>query len=453
MKRHYDEWGDVTYEGQWKGAMYHGHGKSYARGKLTHDGFWKEGKRHGFGKAYYSGSLVYEGGWEDDKKHGYGKAYDDKGRVVYAGGWEEDKKHRYGKAYDYKARVVYEGGWEENKRHGVGEEFAHDEHGIVHYRYSGEWQNDEPRGRGKAFLYPSCFIDHDGLFYDGEWKHGKKHGRGSLYHACGKMVSFIGSWCEGVIAGDGSEFDRSGVCTYFGGFANNEKHGYGKVFVNIANERTLQYEGDFVNGQRHGVGKLFHNCGRVAKYVGGFQCDFMTGGGKEFDEQGELVYSGTWHLDEYNGRGTLFTDTFVYRGDFQNGKQHGNGKLYNSAVLLYEGEWKDGLKHGVGTEYHASGRKMHVNAVFVNGAYSKTETDAKRQRESRKRKVASLYGDEMPKCSLCFESIHIGEHSYAYVPCGHRILCEACGDTLAPKWKTQCILCKGEATAVVKLYS
>ena len=70
------------------------------------------------------------------------------------------------------------------------------------------------------------------------------------------------------------------------------------------------------------------------------------------DIQNYCIYKGDIENDLPHGQGELvFDKKNYYKGDFNQGKYHGNGE-YNSFDAKYIGSWKDNLRDGVGEEVY-----------------------------------------------------------------------------------------------------
>ena len=92
-------------------------------------------------------------------------------------------------------------------------------------------------------------------------------------------------------------------------FVNDKKEGLGAVFFDNG---RLCYEGSLKNGFYHGLGTLYYRADnqfsrRVASYVGPFVKNMRWGSsGKEYDQQGRLLYHGAWMLNHKVGHGRAY---------------------------------------------------------------------------------------------------------------------------------------------------
>jgi hypothetical protein len=82
-------------------------------------------------------------------------------------------------------------------------------------------------------------------------------------------------------------------------------------------------------------------------------------------------YKGEFENGKKHGQGTLiFLNGDSYEGEFENGKKHGQGTLIFLNGDSYEGQFSNGLEHGKGVFKFANG-DMHV------GKYSNGEANGK----------------------------------------------------------------------------
>lgn len=376
------------YEGQRKDGQRDGTGCEYdEEGHLVYEGGWKNGLRHGYGKEWYtdSGTLHYVGHWVEGKKNGYCEEYVEDDLGVYKGDWKDDRRHGMGKWFSITSSgatvLVYDGEFVNDDRHGTGTEFHSD--GSV--SYVGQWERDGRHGTGQTFY---C----DGYRHDGEWRRDKMDGKGTVTH--NGVPFFSGQWKDNVRQGHGILFEEksflAGVWTETGLRGRR-----------VAYDHSILYEGDF--------------CGRWSSIQ-------RAGSGKEYRD-GALVYDGSWFDDKRHGPGTL---------------HHPDGNV------AYKGEWLHHKRHGRGTSYAADGTVVY-DGVWVEDVPEKEHV----VKQARRDEIAALhlaadgYVGTVPTCVVCFADLHHGDTSYAYVPCGHRVLCETCG--VDPRCARQCLVCKTTA--------
>lgn len=140
---------------------------------------------------------------------------------------------------------------------------------------------------------------------------------------------------------------------------------------------ALLYKGTFADGKYDGKGKLYKNSAPV--YDGGFADNKYSGSGREFYPSGKIKYDGEYENGQYNGLGTFYYDngknTVKYTGDYKNGGSNGQGKSYDlQNALVYEGEYHDGEFWGKGIKYFPD-RTPEYSGGFEKGAYSGEGTE------------------------------------------------------------------------------
>lgn len=153
--------------------------------------------------------------------------------------------------------------------------------------------------------------------YSGEWKNQKPNGRGTLVleedfskYYWGKGSKFTGTFTDGVLNGQGT-------CIYADG---------------------CLYDGNYENGLMEGEGICTFTNGDV--YEGQWKNDKMEGQGTYTSKNGEK-YEGQWVKSKKEGQGTkIYKDGSKYVGEWKNGKRNGNGILYGSnGDVLKKGSW------------------------------------------------------------------------------------------------------------------
>ena len=133
------------------------------------------------------------------------------------------------------------------------------------------------------------------------------------------------------------------MITYYPG-----THINGRFVQNIKQTETL-----FQNHQEAHLIKIYNASGFK------IQETYFTSSGEvsmeiHYDLNGSKKYQGLTKEGKYDGQGISFENGFTkYTGQFQNGLQHGIGKLYykNSQIQQYEGQFDKNKKHGSGVYY------------------------------------------------------------------------------------------------------
>ena len=188
----------ISYEGQFKDGMMHGHGvylfypdlEEWADHLLyRYEGEFKENKKCGIGKTQRANGDCYIGEFRNDVMHGIGRETYGAVEDYYKGEWKHGQKEGIG-LYVYANGAHYRGEWKSGNKHGKG---------ILQYTngdyYDGEWEYGVEHGHG-YFAWISA-----GAYHHGEWKQGKYHGHG--VHNYGDGTNFSGQWKDGLRYGWG----------------------------------------------------------------------------------------------------------------------------------------------------------------------------------------------------------------------------------------------------------
>ena len=127
---------------------------------------------------------------------------------------------------------------------------------------------------------------------------------------------------------------------------------------------TTTYKGEWLANQRHGYGTLTTS-GWI--YEGEFQAGKQCGQGQLFlrqpDGSTHRAYSGDWQRGKRHGVGVYFyTDGSRYEGQWQAGLRHGNGTLFFPSGDTYTGGWDRGQQSGFGS-------LVKVNGDVYEGMY------------------------------------------------------------------------------------
>lgn len=225
---------------------------------------------------------------------------------------------------------VYEGQFKDNKAHGKGKETW--ESGNW---YEGEFENDLRNGKGQFYWAAS------GNKYDGEYKDGFRTGYGKFNYKNGNV--------------------------YTGNFVNNKFEGQGTFIWNEEEYKGQKYEGEFKNDLRNGQGT--YTWANGSKYIGMHKENKFTGEGKEYSEDGKLIYEGNYLDSKFEGHGTRYYNDGKYIGEWKNDKRNGKGIFYNDkGKISYDGQWKDDKFNGTGTYYWENGNKY--SGDYIDGVRS-----------------------------------------------------------------------------------
>jgi hypothetical protein len=373
MKHGYGRWfadGSLFYEGEFADNRMNGYGKLYLDDRLVYEGIFANQQPSGQGIIYYSNGNVYEGSVEAGLPHGKGHLTV-QGKPVYDGEWRLGFREGTGRLYDEKGFAYFEGTFAANKRNGYGilRESGSNAGKVV---YEGDWKNDIMEGRGK-FYSAAGLIE-----YDGEWKNNKKHGQAIVYkHEKSSLVQVDGTQ---VVKEQATEQIRMTEHRFSNGFSvtqGNEKiylgekdklglpHGKGQLYAvnkrkatqaGVLNNLILMYDGEFASGTMSGIGKLYDENQQLI-YNGQMSDNLRHGHGVSL-EDGRIVYDGQWVNDKESGLGRVYTYEkdftgsdfegntilMIHEGYFRNGSLVDQGNIYK-----YYGAVKNGMPNGRGT--------------------------------------------------------------------------------------------------------
>lgn len=182
------------------------------------------------------------------------------------------------------------------------------------------------------------------------------------------LPRYSGRLEDGVLQGEGKQFDGEGVPVYEGQFRDGQRSGNGKEYAG----GVLLYEGQFSDGVYNGRGKLYAD-GQLV-YDGQYVEGKRSGSGTAYKD-GKLLYEGQFLDDLYEGRGRLYEDgVLCYDGAFHAGTAEGAGTAYYpSGQVSYQGQFLAGKRDGAGTAYGTDGAKVYAGD-FAADAYSGTGT-------------------------------------------------------------------------------
>jgi antitoxin component YwqK of YwqJK toxin-antitoxin module len=388
---------------------------------------------------------VYVGAHKGNDRHGFGKEYfsiDDAEMILhYEGDWCDGVKHGWGKEYFHDGVLSYEGEWRNGKYAGRGK--SYNTFGVV--TYDGEWKNGLCHGNGRGYTSGGT------LSYTGEFKFGSFAGEGTLWNTSGPVkgtVSHVGEFSKGVKHGFGVTLPVT-LCShgipeqalaeshygYVGEFREGLRNGEGKLFVTMHDRSIVLFKGMWTLGERYGVCKEFslappHLCIYDGFHVHGVR----HGRGSEYDLEGRILYDGLWKDGTRDGQGTAF---------------HPDG------TVAYEGAWSFNLRHGPGKAFKRGGSGVR-EGVWVKDSFSACLTE-KRKRVAMEReqilKVASDCVELTPlsQCVICFTPMLACDVTFAYIPCGHRVVCGACQPKMHQAHRNTCIVCRSEAAKLLRI--
>ena len=259
---------------------------------------------------------------------------------------------------------------------------------IINYKYS----------TGKYIIYESNKIrkeynaSTDTLIYKGGHLNGKRNGKGKEYYN-GKLI-FVGEYLSGLRNGKGKNYDWiNGELWFEGNYLKGKRNGKGKEY-NIIYMNRLSFEGEYLN-DKYWIGTKYLNSGKIdyilknningdgigleywdngfcqgtIKYEGEYLKGKRNGKGKEYYEDGEILFEGEYYNDlRWNGKGYDHSHNIVY--ELKNGT--GLVKEYHKInkkdyILEFEGECLYGKKTGKGKEYHYLDGRLEYEGEYLNG--------------------------------------------------------------------------------------
>ncbi len=163
---------------------------------------------------------------------------------------------------------------------------------------------------------------------------------------------------------------------YIGQFERGIPFGQGKYI--LADKTTLQaIWGDKTSPKKI---TITYPTKQQVVYEGGWENNKPNGNGKLSFTNGDY-FEGQWEMGAFvKGIGQLQDASGFYRGQFKNGKRHGEGVLISpNGREYYIGEFKEGYMHGQGQTKFLSGH-MHIGSFENNlkqgeGTYYNKDTE------------------------------------------------------------------------------
>lgn len=212
--------------------------------------------------------------------------------------------------------------------------------------YAGRLENGVLQGEGRQY-------DGEGVpIYEGQFRDGGRAGSGREYEA--GVLIYEGQFLEDRYNGMGKSY-ANGQLAYEGQFADGAYDGRGKLY----RDGALYYDGGFRAGLPEGSGTVYYPSGNAA-YQGQFLAGKRDGTGTAYDTERRKVYSGGFADDAYNGEGTLFfADGGQLAATFEDGMVAGTVEWRKNGVLYYRGEWSDDAPNGFGTLYSKAGKPIY----------------------------------------------------------------------------------------------
>ena len=351
------------YVGETKYDKPYGNGilyKSINKNKKIYEGTFISGKYFGIGTLYYdNGTPHVVGQWNKGNIHGYAHIYDEFGNVSYVGYFNNDKEVAYLPSNTYKVESE------------IIEEYLKLKYNKY---YKGEVSNGKPNGFG------TIYDKNDNIIYEGYFIKGNYDGTGKLYE--NKKLIYKGEFKNNNFNGIGTEYKDEKI-SYKGNFDNNKKTGEGDIYI----DEKLVYTGELYKGKPTGDGVLYDYRNEEKYFSGEWKYGHPINGNyymtsANFDIKYKFInsnyelYLEYWDDENYDVNITekngdlIYNKIYIYKGDLENDKISGFGKLYNKYTkdLYYEGEFKNGNITGEGIEYY-SNEDIKYEGTFKNGEY------------------------------------------------------------------------------------
>lgn len=190
--------------------------------------------------------------------------------------------------------------------------------------------------------------------YQGTLEEGLLQGNGREYDQDGLLL-YEGNFVDGVRSGEGSLYE-AGVLVYEGQFSGGVANGMGTAY----DEGVKCYQGAFVDGLYEGEGIAYYPNGQRS-YAGSFAQGLYEGEGTAYDLDGQVCYKGSFAQGLYDGSGTVYlSDGSQIRAEFTAGMSNGVIQWYQAGKLWYDGSADDLTPDGFGTLYAESGKAVYA---------------------------------------------------------------------------------------------
>ena len=232
---------------------------------------------------------------------------------------------------------------------------------------------------GKYIIYESNqkikeYDFENNLLYEGEYLDGKRNGEGKEYKD--DILVFEGEYHKGKRHGNGKEFLDDNLI-FEGVYLNGKKNGKG---IEYYYNGYRMFEGIYLNDKRL-VGTLYDKEGNKKDEINNTHEN-----GKEYDNDGNLIFKGNYSNCERNGKGKEYKNNIlIFEGEYLNGLKNGKGKKYKNNTLIFEGTYLNDRKwegkgydlsnnlvyelvkgKGLIKEYHSNGR-LKFEGEYLNG--------------------------------------------------------------------------------------
>ncbi len=374
--------GYLYYAGGVRGGVPHGQGAvcitNVTYSTIPMRGTFIDGNMEGYFKIYDgSDALIFEGQFSGNKENGPGKEYE-QGKMIFDGQYKKGLRNGYGTEFDYNGEPKYSGNYVDGQYHGEGTVTYR-----LGYQYKGRFAKGLPTGEGelrkrdKDRSYSEVGEDiailpyQDQYVYIGQVKDGLADGQGRVFEASTSgWYIYEGSFEQGMYHGKGTYYQGANQYTwgqYRGTFVNGDLP-QGKRYYREA----LVYDGQFKNMMPHGQGTQYDYL-YEEEYRGYFVEGKKQGEGVHYDSQGDILFEGIFHQNEYYvGRTFKGNGTVLYEGTFDESKRlegtvhYGNGQRYEGRIQ--EGEFIDGNLYDGRNRIIHSGMKEFADDYGYDGS-------------------------------------------------------------------------------------
>lgn len=316
---------------------------------------------NGYGVYIYDSGTRHDGFWKKGEENGFGAKIMSNGDT-YIGNFKDGYYSGEGMYIWAQNGSKYIGHWEKGDRQGIGRYI--DENGES---TTNIWNQDEILDEDEKVtgcINGDCksgygvAIYNDGSYYEGEWKNGYPNGQGKLYLANGG--TYEGEFKKG-------RYNQYGILTRPNG---SQKEGMWDMgsFIGEVNRNAMS--GCISGNCENGYGIYVYDYGF---YKGEWQNGKQHGRGIMVGNNG-VVVEGTFEDDHSTGFAEIkYEDDNVlkaYVGDVQNDGPHGYGALFWKDGSLYWGQLKNSQINGLGVYVDVNGTKQ--SGLWQNGNFIKS---------------------------------------------------------------------------------
>ncbi len=198
------------------------------------------------------------------------------------------------------------------------------------------------------------------LCYAGCVMNEKRCGPGVIFDTQSKELT-VSSWEDDKNTGKFSQLNDKGEVVFTGKLEGSRRKGINLSYADNGHIFVSAYKGDECT-----IASEFDNEGNLV-YSGGVQDNVRNGVGVEFNLNSEIIYSGNFENGLYNGEGILYrTDGSIVQGNFKNGEVFGFAVEFNECGdKIYEGNFKNGKYDGIGCKFTKGG--LNFKGTFEAG--------------------------------------------------------------------------------------